>query len=65
MEHGFWLVIIFVLLYEPVCGYREFQKLKMEVKVNDKARLKFYKSSIIDKQSKKNGRMSVFMKYCL
>ncbi|WP_404430792.1 CPBP family intramembrane glutamic endopeptidase [Sutcliffiella horikoshii] len=44
---GFWLVILFALVYEPIFGYRDFQKFKEEVKKNKGARLKFYKSTII------------------
>lgn len=47
MEYGLWLVILFALIYEPIFGYRDFQKFKGEVKENERARLKFYKSTII------------------
>lgn len=47
MEYGFWLIILFALVYEPIFGYRDFQKLKVEVKDNEKARLKFYMNTII------------------
>ena len=47
MESGFWLLIIFALLYEPIIGYFDFKKFKVDVRVNQNARLKFYKSSII------------------
>ncbi|PWA10388.1 CPBP family intramembrane metalloprotease [Pueribacillus theae] len=47
MEYGFWLVIIYALLYEPIFGYFDFKKFKVDVRENQKARLKFYKSSIL------------------
>ncbi|MCM3618322.1 CPBP family intramembrane metalloprotease [Sutcliffiella horikoshii] len=47
MEYGMWFVVIFALIYEPIFGYREFQKFKVEVKTNENARVKFYKNSII------------------
>lgn len=47
MELGFWLVIIFALIYEPIVGYSDFKKFKVDVRGNQNARLKFYKSSII------------------
>ncbi|TWI58182.1 CPBP family intramembrane glutamic endopeptidase [Halalkalibacter nanhaiisediminis] len=48
MEIGFWLVIIFALLYEPIIGYFDFKRFKVNVRENQDARLKFYKSSIVD-----------------
>lgn len=47
MEIGFWLVIIFAILYEPIFGYLDFKKFKVDVKENTNARLKFYKNTII------------------
>lgn len=47
MEFGFWMVIIFALLYEPIIGYFDFKKFKVDVKENQDARLKFYKSIIV------------------
>ncbi|MFB1051957.1 CPBP family intramembrane glutamic endopeptidase [Paraliobacillus sp. JSM ZJ581] len=47
MEYGFWLVIIFTLLYEPIIGYFDFKKFKDDVKENQNARLQFYRSSIL------------------
>lgn len=47
MEYGFWLVIIFAILYEPIIGYFDFQKFKVDVRENQNARLKYYKNSII------------------
>ncbi|MFD1206283.1 CPBP family intramembrane glutamic endopeptidase [Sporosarcina contaminans] len=46
MVYGFWIVIIFTLLYEPIIGYFDFQKFKVEVKRNDNVRLKYYKNII-------------------
>ncbi|MCG7344756.1 CPBP family intramembrane metalloprotease [Sporosarcina sp. ACRSL] len=47
MEYSFWLVIIFTLLYEPIIGYFDFQKFKVDVRKNQHARLKYYKNAII------------------
>ncbi|OIJ16522.1 CAAX protease [Anaerobacillus alkalidiazotrophicus] len=47
MEFAFWLVIIFALLYEPIVGYFDFRKFKLDVKTNEKARIKYYINSII------------------
>ncbi|RHW37411.1 CPBP family intramembrane metalloprotease [Lysinibacillus yapensis] len=47
MEYGLWLVIIFTLFYEPIIGYFDFQKFKVDVRENQNARLKYYKNSII------------------
>ena len=47
MEYAFWLVIIFALLYEPIIGYFDFQKFKLDVKTNEKARTNYYINSII------------------
>lgn len=41
------MVIIFALLYEPIVGYFDFQKFKLDVKTNKKARTKYYINSII------------------
>ena len=47
MEIGFWLVIIFALLYEPIIGYFDFKRFKFDVIENQNARLKYYKSTIL------------------
>ena len=47
MEFGFWLLLIFALLYEPIIGYFDFKKFKVDVKENQNARLKYYKSTIL------------------
>lgn len=47
MEFGFWMVIIFALLYEPIIGYFNFKKFKVDVRESQDARLKFYKSTIV------------------
>lgn len=44
MVWGFWLVIIFTLVYEPIIGYYGFQKFKVDVRRNEHARLKYYKN---------------------
>jgi len=47
VEFAFWLVIIFTLLYEPIVGYVDFRKFKLDVKTNEKARIHYYIHSII------------------
>lgn len=47
MVISFWLVIIFTLIYEPIIGYFDFKKFKVDVRENKYARLKFYKSAIV------------------
>ena len=47
MEFAFWLVIIFALLYEPIVGYFDFRKFKLDVKTNEKARTRYYIHSMI------------------
>ena len=47
MEFAFWLVIIFALLYEPIVGYFDFRKFKLDVKTNEKARTRYYIHSIV------------------
>lgn len=47
MEIAFWLVIIFIVLYEPIVGYFDFQKFKIDVKTKDKARINYYIHSMI------------------
>ncbi|KRG12901.1 CPBP family intramembrane glutamic endopeptidase [Lederbergia galactosidilytica] len=47
MEYGFWLVIVFIIIYEPIIGYFDFQKFKIDLKENQDARLKYYKNAII------------------
>jgi len=47
MEFAFWFLIIFTLLYEPIIGYFDFKKFKVDVKENQNARLKYYNGSIL------------------
>jgi membrane protease YdiL (CAAX protease family) len=47
VEFAFWIVIIFALLYEPIVGYFDFQKFKIDVKINEKARTKYYINSML------------------
>ncbi|CAG9619561.1 CPBP family intramembrane glutamic endopeptidase [Sutcliffiella rhizosphaerae] len=47
MEYAFWIIIIFTLVYEPIFGYFDFQKFKLNVKLNENARTKYYINSII------------------
>lgn len=47
MKLAFWLLIIFTILYEPIIGYIDFKKFKVDVRENQNARLQFYKNSIL------------------
>ena len=47
MEIGFWLVILFALIYEPIIGHFNFKRFKVDVRESQDARLKFYKSTIV------------------
>lgn len=47
MEIGFWIIIVFLLLYEPIIGYFHFQKFKKYVVVNENERIKYYTNTII------------------
>lgn len=47
LEIGFWIVIMFLLLYEPIVGYFAFQKFKKAVEVNENERIKYYTNTII------------------
>lgn len=40
-------LLLFLLLYEPIFGYRDFQVFKADVQVNDQARLTYYNHSIV------------------
>lgn len=47
MVFGLWLIIIFILLYEPIIGYFEYQKFKITVKEHPNVRSKYYLKIII------------------
>ncbi|QPQ28829.1 CPBP family intramembrane glutamic endopeptidase [Lysinibacillus sp. JNUCC 51] len=47
MELGFWIVIIFLLFYEPIIGYFGFQKFKKNVEIYENARIKYYINTMI------------------
>jgi uncharacterized protein len=47
MEFWFWLLVIFTLLYEPIIGYFDFKKFKVNVIKNKNAKLKYYTNTII------------------
>lgn len=47
MELGFWVVIIFLLFYEPIIGYFGFQKFKKNVEIYGDARIKYYINTMI------------------
>lgn len=48
MEIGFWIIIVFLLLYEPILGYFHYQKFKKYVDVNENERIKYYTNTIIE-----------------
>ncbi|WP_285398620.1 CPBP family intramembrane glutamic endopeptidase [Lysinibacillus sp. fls2-241-R2A-57] len=47
MEVGFWVVIVFLLFYEPIIGYFGFQKFKKDVEIYEGARIKYYINTMI------------------
>ncbi|MED4041255.1 CPBP family intramembrane glutamic endopeptidase [Niallia taxi] len=47
MEIFLWIMIVFVLIYEPIYGYYDFQKFKVNVTTNPHAREKYYINSIV------------------
>ena len=47
MEIVIWLFILFLLFYEPVIGYFDFQRFKQKVKTDSNARIKYYNNAII------------------
>lgn len=42
-----WLLILFLLFYEPIIGYFDFQRFKQKVKTDNNARMKYYNNAII------------------
>ena len=47
MEISFWILIAFLLLYEPILGYFSFQRFKEKVKIEENIRVKYYVHTII------------------
>lgn len=47
MEIVIWLFILFLLFYEPIIGYFDFQRFKQKVKTDSNARIKYYNNAII------------------
>ncbi|ARK32491.1 CPBP family intramembrane glutamic endopeptidase [Halalkalibacter krulwichiae] len=47
MEFAIILLLIFLVIYEPVIGYFDYQKFKKNVKTHDQARRNYYLNSII------------------
>lgn len=47
MTFVIWVLLFFLLFYEPIIGYIDFQKFKQKVKTDKKARLKYYNNAII------------------
>jgi len=46
MEWIYWLFLVFALIYEPIFGYRDYQKFKRKVKTDGLARIGYYKSTM-------------------
>ena len=47
MDIVIWLVLLFLLFYEPIIGYFDFQRFKLKVKSDNNARMKYYNNAII------------------
>ncbi|MFK2825310.1 CPBP family intramembrane metalloprotease [Bacillus sp. B190/17] len=47
LEIGFWIIIIFTLLYEPVIGYFDFQRFKKNVRLKEDVRIKYYINTMV------------------
>lgn len=47
MEFVIWLLIIFLLTYEPIYGYFDFQRFKQKVAIDNQARLRYYNKAMI------------------
>ncbi len=47
LEFWLWLLVIFLLVYEPIFGYLDFQKLKRNIGTNKNERVRFYKHTMI------------------
>jgi uncharacterized protein len=41
MDIVIWLLILFLLFYEPIIGYFDFQRFKQKVKTDNNARMKY------------------------
>jgi uncharacterized protein len=47
MEIWYWLLIVFLLTYEPIYGYFDYQKFTARVRGNPKERVRYYKKVMI------------------
>ncbi|MCM3588354.1 CPBP family intramembrane metalloprotease [Mesobacillus maritimus] len=47
MDIVIWILLLFLLFYEPIFGYFDFQRFKQKVKTDHKARLNYYNNTII------------------
>ncbi|KAB8130295.1 CPBP family intramembrane metalloprotease [Gracilibacillus oryzae] len=47
MDLIIWLLLLFLLFYEPVIGYFDYQKFKKRVKTDQNARMKYYNQVMI------------------
>ncbi|WP_404333300.1 hypothetical protein [Mesobacillus maritimus] len=47
MEIWYWLLIVFLVTYEPVYGYFDFQRFKERVRQNPKERVRYYEKVMI------------------
>ncbi|WP_456276347.1 CPBP family intramembrane glutamic endopeptidase [Bacillus sp. AK128] len=47
MEIWYWLIIVFLLSYEPIYGYYDYQHFKGRVQLNPSERVRYYKKVMI------------------
>ncbi|SEM22882.1 hypothetical protein SAMN05192533_101513 [Mesobacillus persicus] len=47
MEYWYWLILAFILIYEPIYGYFDYQKFKKKVRSNPNERVKYYKKVMV------------------
>lgn len=47
MEIWYWLLILFLLLYEPVYGYFDYQKFTARVRLHPEERVRYYKKIMV------------------
>lgn len=47
MEIWYWLIIVFLLTYEPIYGYFDYQKFKARVRQKPQERVRYYKKVMI------------------
>ncbi|WP_066051994.1 CPBP family intramembrane glutamic endopeptidase [Robertmurraya korlensis] len=47
MSIFYWIIFLFLVLYEPVYGYFDYQKFKRKVQKDSKERIKYYKKVML------------------